>query len=161
MSDPTQPPADLTNSNPASSDPTSPTPSGASVPPAYQAPAGPAYPSYPAPGAPEVPVYGQPATYGQAPAYGQNPYGQQNPQDKYNVLSIISLVASILFISIVGIITGHIALNQIKKTGEKGHGLALWGTILGYVGLFGTAIITFALIVWAFTAASVGSSYYN
>ncbi len=36
-----------------------------------------------------------------------------------------------------GIITGHIALSQIRRTGAKGHGLALAlaGVILGYVGL--------------------------
>ena len=32
-----------------------------------------------------------------------------------------------------GIIAGHIALGQIKRTGEGGHGLALAGTIIGYV----------------------------
>jgi hypothetical protein len=114
-------------------------------------PAAPAYPSYPAQGT-------QPPAYGQAPAYGQNPYGQQNPQDKYNVLSIISLVTSILAISLVGIITGHIALSQIKKTGEKGHGLALWGTILGYVGLVVGAFILIASIALLVAAANVGVS---
>lgn len=49
-----------------------------------------------------------------------------------NVLAIIALVAAFVF-PLAGIICGHIALGQIKKTGEAGHGLALWGTILGYV----------------------------
>ena len=141
MSDPTQPPIEPTNSGSTNSNP-----ADASVP-----PAAPAYPSYPAPGT-------QPPAYGQAPAYGQNPYGQQNPQDKYNVLSIISLVTSILAISIVGIITGHIALSQIKKSGEKGHGLALGGLIVGYLGFVVGIFIFIGSMALLVTAANIGVS---
>ena len=130
MSDPTQPPVDPTKSNPAA----------------------PSYPSYPASSTPAAPAYGQP------PAYGQNPYSQQNPQDKYNVLSIISLVTSILAISLVGIITGHIAMNQIKKTGEKGYGLALGGLIVGYLGFVVGIFILIGSIALLVTAASTGVS---
>jgi len=135
MSDPTQPPVEPTNGGSTNSNP-----ADANVP-----PSAPAYPSYPAPGI-------------QPPAYGQNPYGQQNPQDKYNVLSIISLVTSILAISIVGIITGHIALSQIKKTGEKGHGLALGGVIVGYLGFVVGIFIFIGSIALLVTAANVGVS---
>jgi hypothetical protein len=38
-------------------------------------------------------------------------------------------------------VIGHIALGQIKKTGEAGHGLALWGTILGYVFTVGYILL--------------------
>ena len=37
--------------------------------------------------------------------------------------------------SVAGVITGHMSLGQIKRTGEQGRGLALAGTITGYVGL--------------------------
>ena len=37
--------------------------------------------------------------------------------------------------SVVAVITGHIALGQVKKTGEQGRGLALAGTIVGWVGV--------------------------
>ena len=149
MSDPTQPPVEPTNSGPTNSNP-----AGASVP-----PAAPAYPSYPAAGT-QPPAYGQAPMYGQNPANGQNPYGQQNPQDKYNVLSIISLVTSILAISIVGIITGHIALSQIKKTGEKGYGLALGGLIVGYLGFVVGIFILIGSIALLITAANVGVSQF-
>ena len=87
----------------------------------------------------------------QQPSYGapQQPYQGQNQQyqpynggapagPKTNVLAIVSLIASLsgfilLITPIVGIITCHIALNQIKRTGENGRGLALAGTIVGYV----------------------------
>lgn len=66
-----------------------------------------------------------------APAY--NPYAVTNAPAT-NVLAIVSLITSIIGLSIVGIITGHVALGQIRRTGETGHGIALAGTIIGYVG---------------------------
>lgn len=145
------------------------------APPAYgQQP--PAYGSYGTP-----PAYGQqPQTYGQQPAYGQNTpaYGQNTPAygapygaapaypgygatAKTNSLAIVSLVSSLVGIfiipligSIVGIITGHMSLGQIKRTGENGRGLALAGTIVGYVGVAFAIlgiILFFAWISW-FTA---------
>lgn len=154
MSDPIQPPVDPTSSKPADSS------MPPATPPTAAAPA-PAYPSYPAPDAPAPGGSSQAPVYGQPPAYGQNPYGQQNPQDKYNVLSIISLVTSLLGISLVGIITGHIGMSQIKKTGEKGYGLALWGLIVGYVGfVMGIIAIVFAIALFI-SAATTGASYSN
>ena len=54
-----------------------------------------------------------------------------------------------------GIITGHIALGQIKRTGEGGHGLALAGTIIGYVltGL-GLLVAIFYIIFFVALASS-------
>ena len=51
-----------------------------------------------------------------------------------------------------GIIFGHVARGQIRRTGEGGWGLATAGLVLGYIGL-GSAII--ALIVWAIFWATV------
>lgn len=84
------------------------------------------------PASPPAPAYSAPA----APAYGQTaPAGA-----KTNTLAIISLVASLLGLAtgigfLVGIICGHIALGQIKKTGEQGRGLAVAGLIIGYIGI--------------------------
>jgi len=113
-------------------------------PPANQPPAAPAYrpPAAPAYQQPAPPAYGaqQPAP----PAYGQ-PYGQPTGPDKYNVLAIVSFVSS-FFISLVAVITGHIALSQIGKTGEKGRGLAIAGLVLGYLGILTGIIILVVLI---------------
>ena len=49
-----------------------------------------------------------------------------------NTLAIIALIGAFVF-PLAGIICGHIAMGQIKRTGEGGQALALWGTILGYV----------------------------
>ncbi len=79
------------------------------------------------------------------------------PQRPTNVLAIISLVAScagwlIPGASIAGIITGHIALGQIKRTGEGGRGLALGGVIVGYslTGLAILGIIAYIVVAIAF-----------
>lgn len=78
------------------------------------------------------------------------------PAAKWNVLSIVSLVTSIIGISLAGIITGHIALGQIKKTGEQGNVLAIIGLILGYLGLVAGVIIVIAYAAIFATAGAVG-----
>lgn len=86
-----------------------------------------------------------------APVYAAAP--------KWNVLSIISLVTSVLGISLVGVITGHISLSQIKKTGEQGKVLAIIGLVLGYIGIVVAIILA---IVWAGLLATATSvSYYG
>lgn len=92
-------------------------------------PAPPASEGYPA----APPATGYPA----APGYGAYP-----PAAKTNTLAIVSLISAIVgfvlipFIaSLVAVITGHMSLGQIKKTGEQGRGLALAGTIVGWVGI--------------------------
>jgi hypothetical protein len=86
------------------------------------------------------------------------------------VLAIVSLIASIVGLvgilpiigSIGGVVTGHISLHQLKTNGENGRGMALAGTIIGYVGLALWAIgliVVFSLLAWA---AGQGSSFdYN
>lgn len=53
-----------------------------------------------------------------------------------NVLAISSLVVALLGLlfwplAVVGAVLGVIALSQIKRTGEGGHGLAVAGTAVG------------------------------
>lgn len=72
-----------------------------------------------------------------------------------NTLSIVALILGFV-VPLGGIICGHIALNQIKKTGEQGHGLALAGTILGYV--FTILGIIFVIAYIAIIAAVVSQS---
>lgn len=117
-------------------------PDGATpVPPAQPVtpPPPPAYGSTP-PAYGSAPSTGSPPAYGAAPSYAA-PYSGYGPA-KTNTLAIVSLISSIvgLFLipfigSVAGVITGHMSLGQIKRTGEGGRGLALAGTIVGYVGL--------------------------
>jgi hypothetical protein len=67
------------------------------------------------------------------------------PARPTNTLSIIALIAAFV-IPLAGIIVGFIALNQIKRTGEGGHGLALAGVVLGFV----FSILYILLIVGSF-----------
>lgn len=100
------------------------------------------YPPQPYPGqpSPAQPYAGQP--YAGQP-YAAAPYGY-SPAPRTNTLAIVSLVSAFV-VSIVAVITGHIALSQIKRTGETGRGMALAGLILGYIGV-GFGVLFF--VIW-------------
>ena len=66
-------------------------------------------------------------------------------QAKTNTLAIASLISS-FFISLLGIILGHIALNQIKTTGEGGRGLAIAGVVIGYASIAIGIIFVIAIL---------------
>ncbi len=98
-----------------------------------------------------------PAGYGPMPAAAPTGwYPAPNPYLPYrrgtNGLAIASLVCSIAGVftcglgAVLGVIFGHIALSQVKSSGEEGHGLALAGVIVGWVfiGLVAAYIILLA-----------------
>lgn len=126
----------------------------------------PAAPGYTPPAAPAAPAYtAPPASPGQPayPAYGQPVQGYYAPPT--NTMAIVamslSLAALILGITaIVGAILGHVALGQIKRTGEGGRGFALTGIIVGWAitGLYALLIIIFIII--GIAAASNPYYYY-
>lgn len=105
----------------------------------------PAYPGYQG--------YPGPQGYPSPPAYpGQFPpaYGAPVPT---NGMAIGSLVSSLVAIpvgvfcflgilgSIVGIVLGVLALNQVKKTHQKGKEMAIAGIVIGGLGLLGLAVL--------------------
>jgi uncharacterized membrane protein len=51
-----------------------------------------------------------------------------------NSLAVIAFVCS-FFISLIGIVCGHMALSEIRRTGERGAGLATAALVIGYLGL--------------------------
>lgn len=106
---------------------------------------------------PNQPYGTTPPAYQQAPAYSTTPgyagYGQP-ASERYNVLAIVSLISA-FFVSLAAVITGHIALSQIKKTGEKGRGLAIAGLVLGYLGLIAGLIV--GLIFFLAIASNPGA----
>jgi len=93
-----------------------------------------------------------------------------------NTLAVVSLVAGILSffghlipfvggftLALVAIITGHMARNQIRKTGEGGMGLATAGLVIGYIHLALIAVVVvfffgfvIAVLTAIFTTASTG-----
>lgn len=78
-------------------------------------------------------------------SYGYQPQYPQNWQPRpTNTLAILALIFAFLFAPL-GIIFGHIARGQIKRTGEDGDALALAGLIIGYIF---TAIGVLAVVAW-------------
>ncbi|MFG1803397.1 DUF4190 domain-containing protein [Micromonospora carbonacea] len=110
-----------------------------------------------------------PAQYG-APPPGYGQYGPPPGQGQYpppagqgrgtNVLAVLSLVFAFVFAP-AGIVLGHLAKRQIRRTGEDGDQLATWGLILSYVF---TVIGLIACCGWlglVFWGGSTGGSSYN
>jgi small-conductance mechanosensitive channel len=76
-----------------------------------------------------------------------------------NGFAIASLVLGIVWIywigSILALVFGYVAKNQIRRTGEGGSGLATAGIVLGWVGV-GVLVIAIIAIL---AAAGGGSDY--
>ncbi|TFD33419.1 DUF4190 domain-containing protein [Cryobacterium cryoconiti] len=85
------------------------------------------------------------------PAYAQQP---SPVAPRTNTLAIISLVSA-FFVSLAAVITGHIALGQIRRTGESGRGLAISGLVLGYVGIGAQVLVVVIAIVFVFAATVI------
>jgi hypothetical protein len=111
-----------------------PEPAPSSPPPSYPPP----QPGYPPPagyGPPGHPPYqSMPPEYPQPYPGGYYPGGQS----RTNTLAIASLIASLVGLlplcgigSIVGIVLGGIAINQIKRTQQEGFGMAVAGIVVG------------------------------
>ncbi len=77
--------------------------------------------------------------------------------DRTNPVSIVAIVLGFLF-PVGGIIAGAVALAQIKRTGEKGRGLALGGIIAGAVLTVLGFIATLAFVVFMVFGAGSGAS---
>lgn len=130
-------------------------------------------PAYAAPGY-GAPAYGAasygaaaPTAYGQGDAaYASGGYGYAMPA-RTNTLAIVSLIASIVGVfvlpvigQIVGIVTGHMSLSQIKARAEKGRGLAIAGLIVGYVTLvLGVLLLIFFIILIQAAIGETSSGY--
>jgi hypothetical protein len=99
----------------------------------YNAPAAPA-PYYP----PAPQPYQQPYPY---------PYAQA---PSTNGMAIAAMVLGILWVywigSILALIFGYVARDQIKRTGQSGDGMAIAGIVLGWVGI---GFLILGITVWS------------
>jgi uncharacterized protein YacL len=90
----------------------------------------------------------------ESPNPNSNPYASPAPAyapattNRVNILAVISLVLAFIF-SLGAVICGHIALSQIRRTGESGRGLAIAGLVLGYLGLVAGLILVISVFVLA------------
>ena len=76
------------------------------------------------------------------------------PNPRTEPLAIASLVCS-FFISVLGIVFGHIALARIRRTGDGGRGLAIAGLVVGYTSLAAGTLA--AVLAVAFLSAGMMS----
>jgi len=74
------------------------------------------------------------------------------PTRRLNPLAVVSLVCALLLWSMGGlgsiaaVVTGHLSLNQINRSGgtQYGRGAALAGLCIGYVGVAGLVLVVLA-----------------
>jgi Domain of unknown function (DUF4190)/zinc-ribbon domain len=87
--------------------------------------------------------FAPPASYppGYPPGYAPSGYGYlpQPATPATNGMAIASMVLGIVWVywigSILALIFGYIALNQIKRTGQNGRAMAIAGIVLGWIGV--------------------------
>ena len=97
-----------------------------------------------APAAPAEPTVVNNAPYTANPA----PVAQQNGMA---IASLVTSIATVILcgglLSFVGAILGHVALGQIKRTGQSGRGLAIGGIATGWAvtGLWLIFVVLFAV----------------
>lgn len=67
--------------------------------------------------------------------------------DRWNIWAILAIVF-VWFTVIPGLIFGHVALAQIKRTGERGRGLALTAVIFGWIAVVSLALFAMFFLIW-------------
>src|SRR5438874_5729355 len=108
-----------------------------------------AAPTMPPPyGAPQP--YGAPSTYGPVPnaPYGYSPYTATRGTSGFAIASLVLGILWVYFIgSILAIVFGFVALNQIKQRNQNGRGMAIAGLVLGFIelGLLVLVIVVLAV----------------
>ncbi len=102
-------------------------------------------------GKPVYPIVGY--TSDGRPVTAERAVGYQRLNPKTNTLAIVTLIVSLVF-SVLAIPLGHIALGQIKKTGEQGRALAIAGLVIGYVWL--TGLIVLGLLFFGLAWTPIG-----
>jgi hypothetical protein len=80
------------------------------------------------------------------------------PTGELNDLAVVALIASCIGFSIPGLVLGHIALSQIKKKGQTGHGFALAAVIVGYVVTVLVLLAVIAFVVFMIVVLSAAGS---
>jgi hypothetical protein len=109
----------------------------------------------PIPAAPMASGSGSPALSGYP---GAEPSPAGAPRSGHtNVLSIIALVLGVV-VPVAGIVTGAIALSQIKRSGEKGRGLAIGGIAAGGVLTLFIATLLIGSLIFGLFVSTAGSA---
>ena len=90
---------------------------------------------------PHTGAFGQGASAG--PAYGAT------PSPDYNTFAVLSPIFGVV-VPPAGVVLGHLALPQIRRTGERGRRAAIAGLVIGYL----TCALLVAALIWWLTGDS-------
>jgi hypothetical protein len=80
------------------------------------------------------------------------PAAMRPPLNGLAVGSLVSSIVGVVFLppaTIAGVVMGHAARRQIRRTGHRGDGVAISGLVVGYIGLAFWALILIILIAVA------------
>jgi hypothetical protein len=96
---------------------------------------------------PSADPFGTP--YGDAPAPPSTapfrhgaPYGAP-PSADYNTFAVLSPIFAVV-VPPAGVVLGHLALPQIRRTGERGRNAAIVGLVIGYL----MCLVLIAALIW-------------
>src|SRR5215475_1050947 len=98
-------------------------------------------PSPPASAPPATGPFGQGASTGLA--YGAT------PPPEYNTFAVLSPIFAVV-VPPAGVVLGHLALPQIRRTGERGRAAAIAGLVIGYL----MCVLLIAALMWWLTSGS-------
>lgn len=79
------------------------------------------------------------------------------PQPRTNTLAIVSLASS-FFVGLAGVVCGLIALTQVKRSGERGRGLAIAGIVVGAAQVVISAVVAVLIASAIALGAAVSSA---
>jgi hypothetical protein len=74
------------------------------------------------------------------------PYGAPPPAD-YNTFAVLSPIFAVV-VPPAGVVLAHLALPQIRRTGERGRAAAIAGLVVGYL----MCVVLIAALVWWLTS---------
>lgn len=105
------------------------------------------------------PLFGQPSDI--PPSFTQGDYlsgisawpQRPAPQPPLNTYAILALIFGVL-VPPAGVAVGHLALPQIKRTGQRGWLAAVCGLVIGYL----LCVVLLVLLVWLVAVGDRGSS---
>jgi hypothetical protein len=85
--------------------------------------------------------------FGQGTSIGP-PY-RAAPSAEYNTFAVLSPIFAVV-VPPAGVVLGHLALPQIRRTGERGRRAAIAGLVIGYL----MCVVLLAVLIWWLTGDS-------
>jgi uncharacterized membrane protein YjfL (UPF0719 family) len=74
------------------------------------------------------------------------PYPYPVAPRRTNPLAVVTLVLGLCGFAVLPVVTGHVALAQIRRTGDGGTALAVVGLVLGYLAAAAYALVLLLVV---------------